>query len=212
MSGNTDDSLVKFHGHNWEDLNRWVARTRFESLLDSDLRRTLDDGTEVPDDTAMSAYLAKNFAGAALDWAASVHADAPTTFGSFEGFVTAVRQGFGIAQDNVTALCRGKLDSLKMGQDIPVFFAELDRLFLALGISGHETRIAHVTGKLSPEIRRSMAEQGRMFHNYDTMREWLCNRWALMPKEYGVTTGKKPRCGSCGKKGHVAADCRQSKN
>jgi hypothetical protein len=207
------DDALKYSGHNWEDLNRWVARTKFECLLDSALRITQVDGTETPDDKAMCAYLAQHCEGPALDWIASSYAANARIFDDFDGFVQALRQGFGVAQDNIQALCRAKLDDLKMGHDVPIFFAELDRLFLALDITGHETRVSHVTTKLPIELKRQLAEQGRMFHNYDTMREWLNTRWALMPKTGSAhTPANKPRCGNCGKKGHVASACRKSKN
>jgi hypothetical protein len=209
----SDDNAPKFCGHNWEDLNRWVARTKFQTLLDSDLRRTNADDIQEADPPAQCAYLASKCDGAALDWVASTHALNPAIFNDFDGFVTALRQGFGVADENILALCRAKLDHLKLGTDVPVFFAELDRLFLALGISSHEARIAHVTHKLPADIKRQMAEQGRMFHNYETMREWMNTRWALMPRNGPTSSAaSKPRCGNCGKKGHVASDCRKSKN
>jgi hypothetical protein len=214
MSASTSKSVEppKFSGHNWEDLNRWVSRTKFETLLNNDLRVTQANGTEAPDPKAQCAYLAQNCEGPALDWIASTYSTNPAIFNDFDGFVTALRQGFGVADDNIQALCRAKLNDLKMGTDVPVFFAEADRLFLALGIDGHEPRIAHITAKLPHAIKIQLAEQGRMFHNYETMREWLNTRWALMPGANQASTSKRPRCGNCGKKGHVASDCRKSKN
>jgi hypothetical protein len=64
-------------------------------------------------------------------------------------------------------------------------------------------------------MKAKLAEQGLSFSNYDTMRERFNLMWALDPTRSKVVTQgkkKKPRCGSCGKKGHVAAECRSSKN
>ena len=202
---------LKFRGDNWEDLNRLVALAKFKFLQDSDYYSVDDDGRRIPEHEARCAYLAESFEGPALDWVASIYATAPTTFSNFDGFVTAVRQGFGVAQENITALCRAKLDDLQMGSDVPTFYAELDRLFLALGISGDSTKIAYAQAKLSPHFKRILAEQGRVFHNYSTMREHCNAVWALSPKSH-LTNKKKPRCGSCGKKGHTAPECRGSKN
>lgn len=196
---------ISFSGHDWENLNRLVALARFEFMRNGDY--TNADDTPIND--ARCAFLAQHFTGPALDWVASIHATTPAVFNSFDGFVAAVRQGFGVAEDNIRSLCMTKLDDLKWQSDVPVFFAEIDRLFLALAITGHDTRIAHVSGKLPTEMRRVLADQGRSFRNYDTMREFLNTRWALMPK---VTTVAKTKCGNCGKKGHDASACRKSKN
>jgi hypothetical protein len=202
---------LRFNGSNWEDLNRLVALAKFKFLQDSDYFIEHDDGTRTPRQEARCAYLAEQFEGPALDWVGSIFGTAPNTFSNFDGFVTAVRQGFGVADENITALCRAKLDDLHMGQDVPSFFAELDRLFLALGITGDSTMIAYAQGKLSPHFKRILAEQGRVFHNYSTMREHCNSVWALSPRA-SSSNSKKPRCGSCGKKGHTAPECRGSKN
>lgn len=204
MSTSSVPSLT-FSGHDWENLNRLVALAKFEFLRNDDYIRT--DGTA--NESARCAYLAQSFTGPALDWVASIHSTNPAAFTSFDGFVLAVRQGFGVAEDNIRSLCLTKLDDLRWASDVPVFFAELDRLFLALAITGHDTRIAHVTSKLPPDVKRSLADQGRTFNNYDTMREFLNTRWALMPKSHH---GPKSKCGNCGKKGHDASACRKSKN
>jgi hypothetical protein len=216
MSDLVSSSTTKFNGANWEDLNRLIALAKFKFLVDDEYW-VVDDGFRtVPDNAKRSAHLASQFEGAALDWVASTYGSNPQTFDNFEGFITAVRQGFGVADDNIRALCRAKLDELAWGAEVPSFFAELDRLFLALGIGGHDTRIAHVTSKLPPSMKLTLADQGRMFHNYDTMREFLNTRWALMPK-HGVgkkaTIGnKRQKCKGCGKKGHSATECRSAKN
>jgi len=201
-----DHSEITFSGHDWENLNRLVALAKFEFLRNDDYETTAGQ----PKNASRCAWLASHFAGPALDWVAAQHATQADFFSHFETFVDSVRQGFGIAEDNIKALCHEKLDNLRWSQEAPVFFAEIDRLFMALAISGHDARIAHVQAKLPAELKRSLADQGRQFHNYETMREWLNTRWALMPKSGATST--KPKCTNCGKKGHLASACRKSKN
>jgi len=196
----------KFNGSDWQMLNRIVALARFRFQQDDDY----DDN-----EGRKCAYLAEQFEGPALDWVASAHAASPAIFTHFDGFVTATRQAFGIADNNITALVRRDLDALEWQTDVPVFFAEFDRLTLALDITSHDTRIALVEMKLPSHMKAKLAEQGLSFSNYDTMRERFNLMWALDPTRSKVVTQgkkKKPRCGSCGKKGHVAAECRSSKN
>jgi len=214
MSGLTAaTTTLKFRGPNWEDLNRLVALAKFQFLVDNDFWILTEDNKRVvPAEDRRCAYLAAQFEGAALDWVASHHSTNALAFASFSDFVGDTRAAFGIADDNVKALCQSKLNDLPWGTDVPTFFSELDRLFLALGITGHDARIAYAMGKLPTDLRKSLADQGRQFHNYETMREWLNTRWALMPSGNKSSTASKPRCGSCGKKGHAASSCRSSKN
>ena len=201
---------VSFSGHDWENLNRLVAQCRFKFLVDGDFSQDGPNNSRVPNHPARCAHLASQFRGPALDWIASTFGANIAIFNDFDGLVTAVRQGFGVADDNIKALCQTKLDELHWGSEIPVFFAELDRLFLALGISGHQPRLAHVYAKLPSSIKMELASQGRQFHNYETMREHLNTRWALMPRS--ANSHKTTKCGNCGKKGHDASVCRKSKN
>jgi hypothetical protein len=207
---------LTFAGHDWENLNRLVALVKFQTLIDSDLYYQDDDGNRTPNEGAQCATLASRFVSPALDWVASKHATEGTLFRDFSRFITAVRQGFGIDDDNLKALCQTKLDNLRYGSDVPTFFAELDRLFLALGIDGHDTKIAHAMGKLPLSVKATLADQGRQFHNYDTMRGWMNTRWALLPQGAAVATSgghsKPGKCSNCGKKGHVASVCRKPKN
>lgn len=202
MVSSPDKDEPKFNGSNWQVLNRVVALARFQFLQDNDY----DD-----DEQRKCAYLAACYEGPALDWATSVHATNLAVFQHFNGFVTATREAFGIADNNITALLRRDLDQLRWTADVPVFFAEFDRLTLGLGITSHETRVAMVESKLPQAMKVRLAEQALSFANYDTMRERFNCMWALDPSR-GVATGttKKPRCGSCGKKGHTASECRGS--
>lgn len=200
----SDEIGLKFNGSNWQALNRVVALSRFQFLQDDDF----DDN-----ERRKCAYLAQQFEGSALDWVSQASTATPNIFLDFEGFITATREAFGIADNNITALLRRDLDQLKWSSDVPVFFAEFDRLTHALGIRSNETRVAMVESKLPREMKIRLAEQALSFSNYDTMRERFNCMWALDPSRGKATgTDKKPRCGSCGKKGHQASECRGSKN
>ncbi|KAH8748436.1 hypothetical protein F5883DRAFT_239500 [Diaporthe sp. PMI_573] len=120
-------------------------------------------------------------------WAATTHVERPDTYEDFDAFVVAVKQAFGVEANNITALRRKALDDLRWGTDVPVFFAEFDRLTTQLGITGHDTKIAMVESKLPVSLKETLATQALSFANYETMRE---------------------RCGHCGKMGHRAADCK----
>jgi len=198
-STDTETSIV-FNGSNWEDLDRLVALARFTFLQDGDY----DDN-----DPRKCAYLASQFGGPALDWVASTYAANAAIFEDFAAFVVAVKNAFGVEATGITALRRGQLDNLRWGRDVPVFFAEFDRLTMQLDITDHGTKIVMVRAKLPDSLKAELARQALDFQNYETMRERLIAMWALDPyREHGPSSTKKPRCGSCGKKGHTASDCR----
>lgn len=209
-----DPGDEKFNGSNWQALNRLVALAKFAFLQDDDYQTTHDDGTVSANDRARCAHLATKFEGPALDWVASAYATNAAIFNDFDNFVEGTRQAFGIADNNITALLRRELDSLQWNNDVPSFFAEFDRLTLALGIVSHTTRVSMIEMKLPLRMKTLLAEQALSFSNYDTMRERFNGMWAMDPtRGKNVTLGKKkPRCGTCGKKGHTASDCRGSKN
>ena len=204
MVSSSDSEDPKFNGSDWQALTRVVARARFRFAQDDDY----DNNEE-----RKCAYVAEQFTGPALDWVCVAHANSKALFTHFEGFVDATRQAFGIAENNLTALVRRDLDQLSWASDVPVFFAEFDRLTLALGITSDETKVAMLESKLPHHLKVKLSEQGLSFANYSTMRERFNLMWALDPtRSKTVTLGKKkPRCGSCGKKGHSAADCRSEK-
>lgn len=202
MVSTVENDDLRFNGSNWQALTRVVALARFQFIQDDDY----DDNEE-----RKCAYLATRFEGPALDWAASISTSNPAVLTHFDGFVEAAREAFGVADNNITALLRRDLDQLMWSSDVPVFFAEFDRLTLGLGITSHETRVAMVEAKLPTGMKTRLAEQALSFANYDTMRERFNCMWALDPSRGKATgTTKKPRCGSCGKKGHHASECRGS--
>lgn len=197
-----DDSRILFDGSNWQDLNRMIALAKFQFLQDDDYDNN---------HPRRCAYVSQRFTGPALDWVASIHSTQPTTFENFDSFVSTVRDAFGVDDTNITAILRQDLDKLAWGPDVPTFFAEFDRLCTGLNVVGHDVKIAMVEAKLPLKIKILLSEQALSFANYDTMRQRLNIMWALDPQKGGGGSRSKPRCGSCGKRGHSASDCR-SKN
>lgn len=200
MSASTVALNEKFDGSNWQALGRIVTISRFQFAQDDDF-----DGAE----ERRCKYLCLQFTGPALDWAGTALATNPNWFNNFDQFVTKVREAFGVADNNITALLRRDLDQLKWTSDVPTFFAEFDRLTIGLGITSHETRVAMVEQKLPLAMKVKLAEQALSFANYDTMRERFNCMWAMDPSRGQATsTRTRPRCGNCKKKGHTAAECR----
>lgn len=191
MVSSPDTDGAKFDGTNWQELNRQVALAKFQFMQDSDY----DD-----DNPRRCAYLASCYEGPALDWVTSAHTNNPAIFNSFEGFITATRQAFGIADNNITALLRRELDQLQWNVDVPVFFAEFDRITLALGITSHETRVAMVEAKLPQSMKILLATQALSFSNYDTMRERFNCMWAMDPTRGKTVTHPTRRQRNRGRK------------
>jgi hypothetical protein len=195
----TDETEIYFDGSNWEDLIRLEAIARFQFLQDSDYNDNAP---------GRCAYLSSRFRGDALDWVATRYSLEPSIFENFPLFVAGVKEAFGIQNTNLVALRRTDLENLKWDADAPTFFANFDRLTMQLGMVAHETRITLLGPKLPHSVRKKLAEQALNFANYDTMRERILTMWALDPDREPVAKPKKPRCGKCGKKGHVAAECK----
>jgi len=207
------DVDVAFDGSNWEDLTRLVTLANLYILQNAD---DYDDN-----EPAKCALLASKFRGPALDWVGNTYAANTRLMTSFDGFVTAVRNAFGVSEDGLRAQRRGQLEGLLWQADLPVFFAEFDRLTHQLGVDQNATRIALLRAKLPTHVQKLLSEQALDFHDYDTMRERLLTMWSLDPSRrisqghgppiISKTPNKRPRCGRCGKRGHVAADCRSKK-
>lgn len=195
-----DVTTMRFLGANWEDLDRIIALSRFKFLQSDDY----------DEPSARCAYLASYFEGPALDWAGTMYGSAPDTFNDFDGFIVAVKQAFGVEDNNITALRRKALDELRWSHDVPVFFADFDRITFQLGITDHSTKIAMVSAKLPTTLKEVLATQALSFANYETMRERLNTMWALNPHKAvdSVPTRSRPKCATCGKKGHRAEVCR----
>lgn len=206
----THNEVPKFDGSNWEDLDRHVALARFTFLQNDDY----DDN-----EPRRCAYLAQNFTGPALDWAAQVLNTNQDAMNGFDLYIANLKRAFGVELSNIVALRRKALDDLRWSSHVPTFFAEFDRLTLQLGLVANGTRIQLVEGKLPHDIRVLLAQQALSFADYGTMRERLISMWALNPSRQttgglpGSSKGPRPKCGNCGKKGHTAKDCRgASKN
>jgi hypothetical protein len=214
MASAEAESPVTFDGSNWQDLTRLVTATRMKFLQTVNMEDGHDPYTT---DSAKCAKLVSYFRGPALDWAGAEYDNDPTIFANYSTFVVLVRQAFGISDEGLSAQRRGQLEGLKWGPDLPVFFAEFDRLTQLLGLTGDAVRIALVRSKLPVHVQTLLAQQALNFASYDTMRERLQVMWALDPgrtisKPSGTqTASRRPRCGKCGKRGHAAPDCR-SKN
>src|SRR6478736_638842 len=180
VAENSDDEKIYFRGNNWEDLDRLIARARFQFLQDDDY----DDNQP-----RRCAYLAQRFTGPALDWVADAHSSDLNLFDNFDTFVARVKQTFGVEANNIQALRRQKLDDLKWGPDVPVFFAEFDSLTRQLGLVSDQARIVLVRAKLPGTILEELARQALDFTNYETMRERLNTMWALDPHRSKRTGG-----------------------
>lgn len=205
-SSSSKDDVIIFDGSNWESLPRIVTQAKLALLLDSQVAGSKDQ----------SAWVAARFRGPALDWLGQRLSVSPTLLNNFEAFVTEVQQAFGVTDDGLKAHRRGQLEALRWQTDLPVFFAEFDRLTTQLDVNGNATRIALVRSKLPNSVQKLLSEQALDFSDYGTMRERLLTMWALDPNRQTVVhlTPKqkgKPRCGRCGKKGHTAPDCRNQK-
>lgn len=197
---------LTFDGGNWEDLDRLVALARFAFLQDTDYDEDMP---------RRCAYLAQQFTGPALDWAVNTLNTNAVAMDDFDGYIVGLKQSFGVEDANINALRRKALDDLHWTSHVPTFFAEFDRLTLQMGITGNPTKIAMVTSKLPTSVRALLAQQALDFTNYDTMRERLITMWALDPARHGGENktqkdNKRPRCGTCGKRGHTATTCRSS--
>lgn len=203
-----------FDGSNWQDLTRLVTHTRFEILKDS---ARDDDEQLYRTEPSKCAKLAQSFTGPALDWVGQSFETNNSLFNNYNTFIIQVRNAFGISDDGLQAQRRGELDALSWNPELPVFFAEFDRLTTQLRLSGHETRIALLKTKLPVHVQTKLAEQALNFNNYETMRERLLTMWSLDPgKSKPITQGaksanKRQRCGRCGRRGHNASDCKAKK-
>ena len=196
---------ITFDGSNWEDLARLVTQARMTRLTNSD----------IDDDSSMGAWLALRLRGAAADWFGKEYASDATMLLGFNAWIERMRQHFGVSDDGLRARRRGQLEGLAWQADLPLFFAEYDRLTSLLGVNDSAAKIAMLRGKLPVHVQKLLAEQALDFADYGTMRERLLTMWALDPaKNTAVRSSgaKKPKCGRCGKKGHAASDCRSAKN
>jgi len=205
-SSHSSDQAITFDGSNWEDLSRLVTQARMTRLTNSDIE----------DEPAMGAWLSLRLRGPAADWFGTEYAANPLILENFNTWVELLRQHFGVSDDGLRARRRGQLEGLAWANDLPMFFAEYDRLTSLLGVNTDPAKIAMLRVKLPQHVQKLLAEQALDFHNYSTMRERLLTMWALDPAKntavHASGAKKKSKCGRCGKKGHAASDCRNAKN
>lgn len=205
-------SRITFDGSNWQDLTRLLTVTQMKFLQSANT-----DDDEFASDEAKCAYLVSQFTGPALDWAGASYTANNAVFNQYTIFVQGVKDAFGISDQGLEAQRRGELEGLKWHHDLPVFFAEFDRITHQLNLTGNETKIALLRAKLPFNVTKLLAEQALNFHDYSTMRERLLTMWSLDPSASAVggtghhapqSSKKRPRCGRCGRKGHTASECR----
>ena len=208
-SDNSEQKLT-FDGSNWQDLSRLVTESRMKFLQTASA-----DPDPYEEDSAKCAYLVTKFRGPALDWAGMEYEANQEVFNNFNNWIVSVRNAFGISDEGLSAQRRSELEALRWSADLPVFFAEFDRITRQLGLNDNATKIALVRSKLPVNVQKLLAEQALNFADYATMRERLLTMWNLDPsRNTALRTGgsakstKRPRCGRCGKKGHTASDCR----
>lgn len=206
MSSAAGSDHITFDGSNWENFARLATQATLARIVE----------TDVDTDRDQCAWFAQRCRGPALDWVGNRFAANHALFNNYDAFLTEFRNAFGLSDDGLRAHRRGQLEALKWQSDLPVFFAEFDRLCSLLDINGNPVRIAMLRGKLPTKVQTLLSEQALDFADYATMRERLLTMWALDPNRNTAVASsskpKKPRCGRCGKKGHSAADCRGAKN
>lgn len=197
-------SDIRFDGSNWEDLNRLATLARLHR----------ESGTEVDSDLTQSTWVARQFTGPALDYVTSVLIAQASLLQDFTAFIRQVRDHFGITDSIVLAHQRTQLDALKWRKDFSTFFAEFDRLSLAVGLGGDTGgKTTLLLSKVPEKYRSIIARQSPQPVTYTQYRDRLFTIWATDPVSAGTSTERsnaKPKCGKCGKTGHTASECRST--
>jgi len=192
-----------FDGTNPEDLLRLVTLTKLELAFAT---------TDADEDK--SAWLAQHFAGAALDWLEHELQSDNDILSDFDEFVAQAKANFGITEDTLRARFQVQFDALKMGADWPTFLSEFDRLTRKLELTSNKERLQLLRMKLPATVQAKFADQGFLMVDYAIVRDRLLTMWALSPGGLAASGAKKaakPKCATCGKKGHTAAQCRAGK-
>jgi hypothetical protein len=196
-------TVPSFDGTNPEDLLRLVTLTKLElAFANSDCEED------------KCAWLCQHFSGAALDWLENELADGPELLTDFEELVAQVKANFGITEDTLRARYQVQFDALRMGADWPSFLSEFDRLTRKLHLVSNNERLQLLRMKLPASVLAKFAEQGLLMVDYAIIRDRLLTMHALNPAGQAASGAKRaarPKCGTCGKKGHTAAECRSGK-
>lgn len=201
----SSSSDLTFDGSNWEDLARLATQAKLMRLSE----------TEVDSDKTQSAWLARHYVGAAMDWFVNTWALKTKLLDDFEEFLTETRNAFGITDDLVLYHGRTQLEALRWRNDLPTFFAEFDRLSLQCGLGADTAGKLELLRTKIPEASNTLlAQQAFVPSSYVALRTRLLTMWVLDPKSSTSKADKinksKPKCGRCGKKGHTSAECRSS--
>jgi hypothetical protein len=195
---------LTFTGVDYDDFLQLVGHTEIVAIFDPQKFDT---------DSKKVAYTAAHFTGSALQWLLDQgpFMEGSTFFASWQNFQQLVQTSCcGATDSDVLKIQRThKLDNLKLGQDLPLFLAEFERLTRLLGISGNSGRLAILRPKLSRFYQEALAHNGVAHAEYQEMKDYLLNVWTMRPASEAKPP--KPKCGKCGKKGHKADAC-TSKN
>lgn len=196
-------SDLTFDGSNWEDLARLATQAKLMRLAEA----------EVDSEKTQSAWLARHYVGAAMDWFVNTWPIKAKLLDDFEEFLSDTRNAFGITDDLVLHHGRTQLEALRWRNDLPTFFAEFDRLALQCGLgSDGSGKLELLRGKIPDASNTLLAQQAFVPSSYAALRTRLLTMWVLDPKSSTSKADKsgksKPKCGKCGKRGHTAAECR----
>lgn len=194
-----------FDGSNWTELVRLVTLSKLHRASQ----------TEVDSDTTQSTWVARHFRGPALDFVTNLLILSAADLDNFDGFIQQVKDHFGITDRLVLTHYRTQLDGLQWRRDAPTFFAEFARLAQAVGMGGpkndNSARVTLLLAKVPAKYLAILARQHPQPNTYLEYRDRLLAIWANDPTAPGVASEKqhaRPKCGKCGKKGHVANDCK----
>jgi hypothetical protein len=191
---------ISFNGVDYDDFLQLVGHTEIVAIFEP---------TKFDSDQKKVAYAASHFTGSALQWLLDQgpFVTGTTFFASWSNFQQLVQTSCcGITDSDVLHIQRAtKLDDLKLGKDLPLFFAEFERLTRLLGTTSSQTRMAMIRAKLPRYYQDALAANGIAHGSYQSLKTYLLNVWSMRPP--ANQNPPKPKCGKCGKKGHKTESC-----
>lgn len=190
---------VTFDG-NPLDLKRVLAAISFQILLHP---------SEFAADQTKSLYLCAHFRGHALDWASGVISRNLVYLDNYQQFCARLETAFGYDAAQAIAIAQTQLGAMRQTGDIVEFLVEFDDTCSRAGVNSDTSKITLLMPKLNTYYRDGICRSGDLHSNYSTVRTQLCNIAsrtvsASVPNE---KKRKKAHCGTCGRKGHTAAQC-----